>query len=355
MLLDAESGALRPEVERVLAVAQSVLGQEVQPELLRSQIEVGTPPRRSLAEVRSELVRLRREVQSAAQVAGCRIGAAGTHPLGRWQHQLFTPKERYLDLAEHYQHVARETLIFGCHVHVGITDKEAAIAVMNRTRPWLPTLLALSANSPFWEGADTGYASFRTEVFRRWPTTGIPRVFESRADFDDVVAALVASGAIEDGTKLYWDVRPSARYDTLEFRATDVCLTVDEAVMVAGLIRGLVRTCHGEVQRGAPLPLARPEVLKAALWQAARFGVRGNLIDPVATRPVPAAELVGALLDLVRPSLEEAGEWDEVSSLVSRTLHDGTGADRQRRAHDRRGSIEDVVVLIMEETAKGLS
>jgi len=354
MLLDAETGVLRSEVERILPVAQAVLGQEVQPELLRSQIEVGTPVRSTLGELRAELSRLRREVLSAAEVAGCRIGAAGTHPFGRWQHQQVTPKERYLELAEDYQQTARETLIFGCHVHVGIKDREVAIQVMNRCRTWLPTLLALGTNSPFWEGVDSGYASYRTEVFRRWPTTGVPLEFASRADYDDLVAAMVATEAVEDATKLYWDVRPSARYETLEFRVSDVLLRVDEAVMMAGLVRALVRTCYDRAVRDEPVEHPRPEVLKVAVWRAARYGLQGRLIDAARSRSVAAPELVRQLVAELRPDLEDHGEWDEVSGLVARTLAEGSGADRQRRAHRRRQSLDDVVHLIMDETAANL-
>jgi carboxylate-amine ligase len=303
--------------------------------------------------VRAQLTRLRREVIAAAERDGARIGAAGTHPFSHWEDQELTPKARYLGISLDYQQLAREQLIFGCHVHIGINDREAAIQVMNHARPWLAVMLALSANSPFWLGADTGYGSFRTEIFRRWPTAGTPHVFASRAAFDELVAALVATGSIEDGTKIYWDVRPSARFETLEFRIADVCLTVDEAVMIAGLARALARTGYKDSMTDVVYNHARPEILRAAKWRAARYGLDADLIDVEAGRAVPAAELVEKLLARLRPALEEYDEWNEVNALVHETLARGNGARRQREAYMKNESYEDVVDLIVAETARG--
>ncbi len=345
---------LRSRSGRILPAARASLGEEVQPELYLSQIEIGTPVCHTLAEVRAELVRLRGEVIAAATQSGDRIAAAGTHPFSHWEDQTLTPKSRYRGIAEEYQQLADEHLIFGCHVHVGINDRETAIQVMNRARPWLAALLALAANSPYWLGADTGYASFRTEIWRRWPMSGTPQVFASRAEYDALVETLVATKSVSDGTKIYWDVRPSARYETLEFRVTDVCLTVDEAVMIAGLEQALARTCHRAATRDdEPFKHARPELLRAAKWRAARYGLEGELIDVAAGRAVPATKLIESLLRLLRPALEEAGAWDEVSALVRQTLERGNGATRQRAAYEQAGRFEDVVDLLINETALG--
>jgi carboxylate-amine ligase len=300
-------------------------------------------------------VRLRREVIAAAENQGNKIGAAGTHPFSHWEDQRVTPKARYVGIEQEYQQLAREQLIFGCHVHVGISDREAAIEVMNRSRPWLATLLALSANSPFWLGADTGYSSFRTQLWRRWPMAGTPQVFSSRAAYDELVESLVATGSITDGTKIYWDARPSARFETLEFRVTDVCLTVDEAVMIAGLVRALVRVCYAEAMRGVVVEDVRPELLRSAKWRAARYGLDADLIDVRNKRAVPALELVEEFLAALRPSLEEHEEWDEIEALVNETTARGTGATRQRAAYAKAGRYEDVVDLLVAETAKGTS
>jgi carboxylate-amine ligase len=305
---------LQSRAQRILPEAQEAVGDQVTPELYLSEIEIGTRICRTLADVRDEITRLRREVIAAAEKQGSHIAAAGTHPFSRWENQRITPKERYEDIAADYQQLAREHLIFGCHVHVGISDREFAIQVMNRARPWLAPMLALSCNSPFWLGADTGYASFRTEIWRRWPMSGTPQVFDSRSEYDRLVECLIATDSISDATKIYWDVRPSARFETLEFRVTDVCLTVDEAVTVAGVARALARTCASEAGRDVELKHARPEVLRAAKWKAARFRLDDRLIDTQEGRSIPAGELIDKLLGYLRPGLEERGEWDEVAS-----------------------------------------
>jgi carboxylate-amine ligase len=342
-------------VEHILPKAQKVLGEEVQPEAQRSQIEIGTPICQTLAQVRSELVRLRREVIAAAQKDGNQIGAAGTHPFSHWDEQQLTPKERYQGLMRDYQQLTRELVIFGCHVHVGISDRELAIGLMNRARVWLSPLLALAASSPFWLGTDTGYASYRTEIWSRWPLSGPPLIFESQAEYEALVQALVETKSVEEATKIYWDVRLSERYKTVEFRVTDVCQTVDEAVMVAGLVRALARTCYEQAMHDKPFPAVRHELIRAAHWRAARYGIDEDLIDVSSSRAVPARELVESFLTFVRPALEEYGEWDEVSSLVQETMQRGTGATRQREAYKRSGRLEDVVELIVRETAKGVT
>jgi len=354
-IINTRTRELHSRQERILNGAQEALGDEVTAELYLSQIEIGTPVCHTLAEVRRELVRLRGEVIASAEREGNRIAAAGTHPFSHWGEQQITPKARYVGIAQDYQQLAREQLIFGCHVHVGINDREAAIQVMNRARTWLAPLLALAANSPFWLGVDTGYASFRTEIWRRWPMAGTPQVFASRAEYDRVIESLVKTESITDATKIYWDVRPSARFETVEFRVTDVCMTVDEAVMLAGLVRALAETCYGQAMRDEPTRHSRPELLRAAKWRAARYGLDADLIDTEAERAVPASELIEKLLTFLRPVLEERAEWDETSALVRETVARGTGASRQRAAYARAARLEDVVDLIVTETAKGTS
>jgi YbdK family carboxylate-amine ligase len=218
-ILNPATRELRPRAARILPDARTAVGDQVTNELYLSQIEIGTPVCTTLADVRAELTRLRRELIAAAARNGSRIAAAGTHPFSRWEDQPLTPKPRYRGLEADYQQLIREQVIFGCHVHVGIADPEAAVQVMNRARPWVAPLIALAANSPFWLGVDTGYASYRTELFGCFPTAGTPHPFASRAEFDALVVALAATGVIEDGSKIYWDIRPSSHLPTLEFRA----------------------------------------------------------------------------------------------------------------------------------------
>lgn len=355
LLVDAESRRLRPQAEEVLHDAGSELGQNAQleQEFKRSQLEHGTAVCHTLDELSGEIARLRRTLTAAAERTGARIAASGTHPFSHWQEEgaQTTHKESYLGLERDYQRLAREKIICGCHVHVGIADPDSAIQVLNRVRPWLPTVLALSVNSPFWLGEDTGYASFRTEIWRRWPTAGIPEPFESRADYDRLVAVMLETQCIDDPARLHWDVRPSQHYPTVEFRITDVCLTVDEAVAVAGLVRALVRRCHAEAVGGRRPTRPGAELLRMAVWRAARYGLEGNLIDVVGERSVPAPEMLAILLDYVRPALDEHDEWGAVSQLVHKIVQDGTGAVRQRRAFERAGRPEDVVDLAVDATA----
>jgi glutamate---cysteine ligase / carboxylate-amine ligase len=353
-IVDGETYELRPRAESVLADAEAA-GEDVQPELSLSQVEIGTAVCTTLAEVRAELVRLRKAVTQAASASGSRVVAIGTHPFSEWLGQGITPKERYLGLAEDYQQLAREQLICGCHVHVCVTDPELAVRTMDRMRPWLSTLLALTGTSAFWQGVDTGYSSYRTAMFDRWPMTGTPLPLGSRKAFDELVDSLVACGAIEDASKLYWDVRPSTRYETIEVRVADVCTTVDEAVMAAALARGLVRTCAGAAERDDPAEDARPELVRAARWRAARYGMTDQLVDLSRCRLVPARDQVEALLAFVRDDLESNGEWDEVRELVTDTVERGTGAQRQRRVFEQTGSLRAVVEAAADETVAGVT
>src|SRR6266542_1160236 len=346
-ILDPGSGELRSEIERLLPIVQAELGDCAQPELYQAQIETATEVCESLADARAELIRLRRALLDAAARLGVAIATAGTHPFSDWRNQRITRKTRYQRLLADYQQVAREQVLFGCHVHVGIPDPEAVVQTMNRVRAWLPTILALTANSPFWLGADTGYASYRAQVWRRWPSAGMPPVLSGRAEYDRLVEALVDIGSIRDATKLYWDVRPSARYPTLELRITDACISVDDALLVAGLWRALAHTCLEEALRDEPPLLPATMVLRASKWQAARFGLEAQLIDGHNGEVVPAAEMARRLLAHLRPALEYQGEWEQVCGLVERTLVDGNGAMRQRRALHSSGGFASVVDAIV--------
>ncbi|MDQ3978159.1 MAG: carboxylate-amine ligase [Actinomycetota bacterium] len=355
LIVDAGTGELRSKAQRVLPEAKDVLGERVTAELNLSQIETGTRVCSSLGELRTELVHLRRDVAAAAEAVGCQVVAAGTHPSAHWQDQQINPtKDRYRLLEEEFQLTARKQLVCGSHVHVGIPDPDLAIQVLNRVRIWLSPLLALTANSPFWMGVDSGYASYRTQVWQQWPLTGMPEPLASRAAYDDLIEQLVAAGALRDASFLYWDVRPSVRYETLEFRIADSCLTLDESVMLAGLTRGLACTAAAEVIAGEPLQPVRGELVEVAKWRAGRFGLDDTLVDVEAGRSRPAAEVVASLLDHVRPALEELGDWEEVSSLVKRTLARGNGASRQREAFARAQSLGGVLGFLITETMAGV-
>lgn len=348
-LADLTTGVLRPDAGQVLAAARRRLGDDVDPELLRSQVEVGTATCSTLAEVRGELVRLRRGLADSAAEVGCVLLASGTYP-AVVNEVTATDDPRYQAMIEQFGPLARDQVSCGCHVHVAVEDLEAAVTVLRRSRPWLPVLLALSANSPFLQERDTSYASYRSEVWSRWPTSGPAPALRSHHEFDVLVERLLATGVLRDRGMLYWHARPSQRYPTVEFRIADVCLAVDDAVLLAGLCRAIARTCLLAEQHGEPNPDLPPEVLRAATWRAARFGVDGELLDPRAGVPVPAADAVAALLAHVRPALEESGDAAEVDALTRDVLGRGPGARRQRSAYARRGDIQDVLSVLARET-----
>ena len=352
-IVDADTRALRPRGQQVLAGAEAALGERVQPEFHASQIEIATPVCQTLEEVRTQLIQARRALREAAARDGDKIAAAGTHPFSQSREQPITPKTRYQDMAHDYGQLAEELVIFGCHVHVGVSDPEDAVRVLSRARTWLSPLLALSANSPFWAGAETGYASFRTELWVRWPMAGPPPAFAARAEYDQLLQDLTATGSISDPTKIYWDIRVPAKTPTLEFRVADVCLTVDEAVLLAGLTRGLAQTCLRQAQTDAPFIPVRSELLRAAHWRAARYGLEDTLIDLHALRAAPAPEVIRSLLAWTRDALEETKDWDWVSAQTEEVLARGNGAQRQRAVFEKTGRWEDVVDFIVAETERG--
>ncbi|GCE30776.1 putative glutamate--cysteine ligase 2 [Dictyobacter alpinus] len=353
-IIDPETRELSSSAKTVLSRAQAQLGEQIQPELQLSQVESVSPVCATLADIRRSLVQQRRSLIDAAAAAGKQIAAAGTHPFSHWDTQEVTPKERYQSLLQQYQQLTREQGIQGCHVHVGLPDPAFGHAILNRVRSWLSPLLALSANSPFWLGEDSGYASFRTEVWMRWPLSGPPPLFASLEAYHGLIHSLVAIGGIEDPTKVYWDLRLSERYPTLEFRVTDICLTIDEAVMVAGLARALVQTCYEEELKGTPYADVHQDLLRASHWRAARYGLDEKLVDVNEQQVIPAPELVQRLLAFVRPALEAEGDWDEVSLLVERVLREGNGAARQRAVYQMTGDMQAVVDFIVAETAAGI-
>ncbi|MFD9357160.1 glutamate--cysteine ligase [Streptomyces sp. NPDC060031] len=334
LLVDPETLLPAPLVQEVRATARLAPiadEREVQDELLQAQIEVATPVCTALEEVGGHLLRLRHAVASAAQANDCRIAISGTAPVKDVFPVPVTSTARYLRMRGEARLLVDEQLICGMHIHVGIPDRETGVAMLNRLRVWLPTLLAMSANGPLWDGRDTGFASWRTIIFGRWPVSGPPPYFEGAADYEARADGLLDSGVIPDRGQLYWHARLSERYPTLEVRCCDVQLEADDAVMLAGIVRGLAATAIAEEKAGAAPALCRPEVLQAATWHAARHGMSSTLVDPEG-RMRSSRDVLCMLLRHIGPALEENGDSREVSSLVHRLLQQGTAADRQRRA-----------------------
>ncbi|MCX4539380.1 glutamate--cysteine ligase [Streptomyces sp. NBC_01565] len=334
LLVDPATGMPAPLVEdvrRTAGLGTLVDRGEVQDELLQAQVEVATPVCTGLEEVGGHLLRLRHAIASAAEANGCRTAGTGAAPVRGVRPVPVTPTPRYLKMEGEARQLVDEQLICGMHVHAAIPDPETGVAVLNRIRGWLPTLLAMSANSPLWDGHDTGFASWRTIVFGRWPVSGPPPRFDGFPDYEQRLEALVASGVIADRGQVYWHARLSDRYPTVEVRCLDVQLRADDAVMFAGIVRALVATAIAEEKAGIDAPPCAPEVVQAATWHAARYGLNGTLVDP-GGQAHTSGDVLCSLLRHITPALEETGDLRQVSALVHRLLREGTPADRQRRA-----------------------
>jgi YbdK family carboxylate-amine ligase len=350
-LVDPETFALARRPELSMAAVRHDLGSRIRAEITTTQLEVATGICRTLAEVRAELTAARGEAVAAAGSAGAAVLAASTHPFGSWAEQQITSAPRYEAMVQRWAALAVQQDICGCHVHVGVPDLETAVAVMDRARAYLPLLLAMTGSSPFHGGLDTGYESYRTLWWSRWPNTGIPEHLGSADGYRAVVEDLVVSGVVGDASNLYWDLRPSSHLPTLEFRLADVCTDLDAAVLHAALARSLVRVLADRARRDVPFPQVRSELLRAARWRAARHGLTGELFDPALGVLVDAGDAVTGLLDELAEDLRERGEEDEVRELVRALFARGTSAARQRATWLRTGDARAVAATVVREGA----
>ncbi|OBH98361.1 glutamate--cysteine ligase [Mycobacterium sp. E2733] len=342
LLVDPRTGEPAPQNADVAAEANR-LGVELQLELSSCQVETTSSVVATGAELGEELVRLRRTAAQAAEAVGLRLLAAGLPPATPREFPV-TDTPRYRRIGAEYGMVAHEQGICGCHVHVAVPDRAAAIHVSNWLRPWLPNLLALSANSAVYRSADSGYASWRSVLWRRWPVAGPPPFFPSPDDYDRTVRMLIDSEVILDQKMVYWDVRPSENFPTIEVRVADVPATVAETVLLATLVRAAVMTALDARGRGDEPGRLPPAALRAAYWKAAHDGLAGRTLDLIHGRgAVSAREQLGALVERVRPALETLGEYDRVVGELDRVTAQGNGAMRQQRAWRRRGEVMDVI------------
>lgn len=352
LLVDPTSGepvALNEAVAREAAGR----GVKLQLELTTCQVETTSEVVGSTRELRDQLLRLRRLSAEAADAAGARLLAVGLPPTLPREFPI-TDTPRYREIGEKFGMIAHEQGICGCHVHVAVPSREAAIRVSNRLRPWLPSLLALSANSAIYRNSDTGYASWRSVLWARWPSAGPPPHFDSVDEYDAVVTMLQQAGAMRDDGMVYWDVRPSKNFPTIEVRVADVPATVAETVLLAALTRAAVMTALQDERRGEPTPPLAAHALKAAYWKSARDGLDGDAVDLMESHQrVPARELLDRLVEHVRPALEAVGDYDLVFDGLRRVTEHGNGAIRQRRAWQRRRDVRDVLVEAAEATMAG--
>ena len=352
-IIDPETRELRSYITEILKDESLVLG-EIKPELHQSMVEVGTKVCHRPAEVRAELVRLRRLVMDLAAKKGLKVAAAGSHPFSSWMDQEITPLDRYIGVREDLQDLAQALLIFGTHVHIGIEDREFLIDAMNVARYFLPHVLALSTSSPFWMGRRTGLKSYRSVVFRSFPRTGIPRTLTSWSEFEDTVTSLVETGSIPNASKIWWDVRPSWSYPTLEFRICDVCTRVDEAVCIGAIFQAIIAKLW-KLRRDNLSFRQYPAVfIEENKWRALRYGLDGKLIDLGKQKELPARALIREMLEwFLDDVLDELGSRKEVEYAYT-ILEGGTSADRQLATFEKTGDLKAVTDQLIRETAEGV-
>ncbi|MFG2103387.1 glutamate--cysteine ligase [Micromonospora echinaurantiaca] len=353
LLLDPASGESLPVADRVLTALHGTARDQSRQEFRHSMVEMVSPVCADLGELRDQLVGLRRSAAAAAEAAGARLVAVGATPVHE-PHRTVPDKPRYHAMSRRFGPVAHDPAVCGCHVHVGVPDRELAVQVCNHLRPWLPVVQAITTNSPLHDGRDTGHASWRSMQLERWPSIGPTPHFDSVADYDRTVNDLIAAGIMLDAAMVYWYARPSAAYPTVEVRVGDVCPTVDDTVLVAALVRALVATAVDDVRSGVAAPRIRNCLVSAAHWRAAHDGLDGDLIDLHAGGARPAWDLVDEMFAAVTPALARHGDLDYAVAQLIRLRGEGTGATRQRRVMaDTGGDIRAVLDHVAAQTIAG--
>jgi carboxylate-amine ligase len=353
-IVDPETRELRSHIQEILEGGKVVLKEQIKPEMHQSVVELGTEICDSIEHARTHVVDLRSKLANLADKAGLKIASVGTHPFSHWRDQLITEGERYQEIVKDMQQLARANLIFGLHVHVGIPNREMAIHVMNQARYFLPHIYALSVNSPFWVGQDTGLKGYRLKVFERFPRTGIPDAFESLSEYEDYCKLLVRTGCIDNPKKIWWDIRLHPFFDTLEVRVCDAQTRVDDTLAIAALIQAIIAKLHKLLWQNITFRVYRRRLLDENRWRASRYGIDGKLIDFGRETEVEMRSLLGELLEFVSTEVNELGSEREMTH-IERIMREGTGADRQLAAFARTNDMKAVVDQIVAETYEGLN
>ena len=351
-IIDPETRELTSYITEFLEQGAMVFRDQVKPEFLQSQIEVGSKVCQDIKEAKREVKKLRNLVGEIADKNNRKILAAGTHPFSRWNDQTITDRDRYHGLLDSMQYVARRLLIFGMHIHVGIPDRNLQIDLMNQMSYFMPHILTLSTSSPFWWGHNTGLKSYRSIIFEDLPRTGVPERFNSALEYDEYIGTLVNSGCIDEPTKIWWDIRPHPKFPTLEFRVCDCTTKVDEVIAIAALIQALVAKLIQLRRKNQTWRIYRRTLIAENKWRALKDGIHGNLIDFGKESEVPVKQLMEEMLELVDDVVDELGTRQEIE-YIRTILEHGTSADRQVKCFEETGSLEAVVDQLIEETFEG--
>jgi carboxylate-amine ligase len=354
-IVHPETRELRSYVSKLLeeGMTNALLRERVRPEMHQSVVETGTGICRDIKQVRDEVTELRGCLRDLAKKEGLRIVAAGTHPFSDWKKQDITDGDRYKGIVEDLQDVARANLIFGLHVHVGIKDRDTAMALANQVRYFLPHILALSTSSPFWLGRTTGLKSIRSEIFKRFPRTGIPGTFRSYAAFQSYVDVLVKTGCIDNAKKIWWDVRAHPFFDTVEVRVCDMTTRIDDTVAIAALIQALMGKLYLLYRRNLAFREYSRALIEENKWRAVRYGLDGQLIDFGKQEQVPLRDLVGELLEFVAETADIFGSHDDLERIRA-ILREGSSADRQLAVYAQNSSFNDVVDDLIAQSTLGV-
>jgi carboxylate-amine ligase len=352
--VDPETRDLRSHIHaELLDKGRMILQERVKAEMHQSVVEVGTSVCSNIKEAKAEVKKLRRNMVRLAKENGLRLASAATHPFGDWRDQAIHPDERYKNIVEDLQLVARANLIFGLHVHIGIEDRETAIHMMNHARYFLPHMLALSTNSPFWLGMNTGLKSYRCKVFDKFPRTNIPDYFPSWGEYENFIKLLIKTKCIDNAKKIWWDIRPHPFFNTIEFRVCDIPMRADETIALAALIQATVAKLYKLYTANQGFRLYRRALIMENKWRASRYGLSGKLIDFGKQTEVPARDLVREYLEFVDDVVDELDSREELN-YIHEILENGSGADRQLRVFQETGDLKKVVDYIIEETEAGL-
>jgi glutamate---cysteine ligase / carboxylate-amine ligase len=353
-IIDPETRQLRSHIQEILEDGKMMLKERVKPEMHQSVVELGTEICRDIADARQHVTSLRSDLAGLAARDGLKIASVGTHPFSHWRDQLITEGERYKEIVRDMQLLARANLIFGLHVHVGVPDRETAIHVMNQARYFLPHIYALSVNSPFWVGHDTGLKGYRLKVFERFPRTGIPDSFESLSEYDDYCKLLVKTGCIDNAKKIWWDIRLHPFFDTLEVRVCDAQSRIDDTLGIAALIQAVIVKLHKLLRQNVTFRIYRRRLLDENRWRASRYGIDGKLIDFGKEREAETRSLIHEIIEFVETEVEELGSRREMNH-IEKVLREGTGADRQLAIWERTHDMKAVVDHIVSETYEGIT